>query len=59
MTDKEKKIVNSNDDELSVDLSKEYDLQIINRGNCMLCGKLLTEGLFFCNECEKKAESRK
>lgn len=29
--------------------------EIITRGNCMMCGKELTEGLFFCKECESKA----
>ena len=28
--------------------------KVINRGKCMLCGKELTEGLFFCKECEEK-----
>lgn len=31
-----------------------FDMIMINRGNCMLCGKRLTEGLFFCKECEEK-----
>lgn len=30
----------------------KYETKIINRGKCMLCGKELTEGLFFCKECE-------
>ena len=30
--------------------------KVINRGKCMLCGKELTEGLFFCKECEKKGK---
>jgi len=30
------------------------DYKVINRGKCMLCGKELTEGLFFCKECEQK-----
>lgn len=38
---------------------KEYDAKVITRGNCMICGKELTEGLFFCKECENKANSRK
>lgn len=33
---------------------KEYE--VITRGNCMICGKELTDGLFFCKECENKAE---
>lgn len=36
---------------------RRYAAKVINRGNCMMCGKELTEGLFFCKECEKKAES--
>ena len=33
--------------------------EVITRGNCMMCGKELTEdeGLFFCKECVAKAES--
>lgn len=32
------------------------EAKIINRGNCMLCGKELTEdeGIFFCKECGYK-----
>ena len=33
---------------------KEYKTKAITRGNCMICGKELTEGLFFCKECEDK-----
>ena len=39
-------------------LSK-YEAEVITSGNCMMCGKELTEGLFFCKECEDKASSRK
>lgn len=39
--------------------NKEYEAKVINRGNCMMCGKELTEGLFFCKECEEKVNSRK
>lgn len=35
--------------------NKEYEAEVITRGNCMICGKELTEGLFFCKECEAKA----
>ena len=45
-----------------VDISeteKEYEVEVITRGNCMMCGKELTEGLFFCKECEEKTNSRK
>ena len=34
---------------------KDYEAKVITRGNCMMCGKELTEGLFFCKECETKA----
>lgn len=34
--------------------NKEYGVKVINRGNCIMCGKKLTEGLFFCKECEAK-----
>lgn len=33
----------------------KYEAKVITRGNCMMCGKELTEGLFFCKECEEKA----
>ena len=36
--------------------NKEYGVNVINRGNCMLCGKKLTEGLLFCKECEAKGK---
>ena len=38
---------------------KKYETEVITRGNCMMCGKELTEGLFFCKECEEKTNSRK
>lgn len=41
------------------DILPKYEAKVITRGNCMICGKELTEGLFFCNECEDKASSRK
>lgn len=34
----------------------KLDYKVINRGKCMLCGKDLTEGLFFCKECEQKGK---
>ena len=37
----------------------KYEAKVIIRGNCMMCGKELTEGLFFCKECEDKAKIRK
>lgn len=36
------------------DRKNKLDYKVINRGKCMLCGKELTEGLFFCKECEEK-----
>lgn len=35
----------------------KYEAKIITRGNCMFCGKELTEGLFFCKECKEKSEA--
>lgn len=35
---------------------KKNKAKVITRGNCMICGKELTEGLFFCKECENKSE---
>ena len=40
-------------------LSDKYVLKAVTRGNCMMCGKELTEGIFFCKECERKGESVK
>lgn len=40
-----------------IEADKEYEAKAITRGNCMMCGKELNEGLFFCRECEAKAES--
>lgn len=34
--------------------NRKYDIKIVTRGRCMMCGKDLTEGLFFCKECEEK-----
>ena len=42
-----------------IEADKEYEVEVVTRGNCMICGKGLTEGLFFCKECEDKASSRK
>ena len=39
------------------DVLPKYEAEVITRGNCMMCGKELTEGLFFCKECEEKGES--
>ena len=35
-----------------------FDYKVINRGKCILCGKEVTEGLFFCKECEEKRKSK-
>ena len=37
-----------------IEADKEYGVKAITRGNCMACGKELTEGVFFCKECEEK-----
>lgn len=42
--------------ETLIEADKEYGVEVITRGNCMICGKELTEGLFFCKECEDKAK---
>ena len=34
----------------------KYEAKAITRGNCMMCGQELTEGLFFCKECEDKGK---
>lgn len=39
-----------------IEADKEYKIEEITRGKCMMCGKELTEGLFFCKECEAKIE---
>lgn len=42
------------------DILPKYEAKVITRGNCMMCGKELTEGLFFCKKCESKdIQSRK
>ena len=38
---------------------KKYEVKVITRGNCIICGKELIDGLFICKECENKANSRK
>ncbi len=38
--------------------SAKYEAKVITRGNCMKCGKELTEGLFFCKECEAESEDK-
>jgi hypothetical protein len=39
---------------IRIDNGSKYDIKIVTRGRCMMCGKDLTEGLFFCKECEEK-----
>jgi len=43
--------------ETIIEADKEYDVKAITRGNCMACGKELTEGVFFCKECEEKGRT--
>lgn len=38
-----------------IEADREYEVKVIARGNCMICGKELTEGLFFCKECGAKS----
>lgn len=47
------------EDEETHDIEKKYEAKVITRGNCMMCGKELTEGLFLCKECEAKAIQEK
>ena len=42
-----------------IEADKEYKVEVVTRGNCMMCGKELTEGLFFCKECGDKVNSGK
>ncbi len=37
-----------------IEANKKYEVKVITRGNCMICGKELTDGLFFCKECKDK-----
>lgn len=48
-----------NDEKPIIEADKEYEAKVITRGNCMMCGKELTDGLFFCKECEDKENKRK
>lgn len=50
-------IVIDTPEELTCEGDKEYEVEIVTRGNCMMCGKELDEGLFFCKECEEKIKS--
>lgn len=38
---------------------RKYEAKVITRGKCMACGKELTEGLFFCKECEEKGRKER
>ena len=40
-----------------IEADKEYEVEVVTRGNCMMCGKELDKGLFFCKECEAQPES--
>lgn len=40
--------------EAIVEADKDYEVKVITRGNCRVCGKELTEGLFFCKKCKAK-----
>ena len=42
-----------------IEADKESEVEVITRGKCVMCGKELTEGLFFCKECGDKANSEK
>ena len=48
-------IIDKYKNEYQRDILPKYEAKVITRGNCMMCGKELTEGLFFCKECEAKA----
>lgn len=50
-----KKILLKHKQKSEKQIYKEYEAKIITRGNCMICGKELTEGLFICKECGDKA----
>ena len=43
-----------------IEADKEYEAKVITRGNCMICGKELSEGegIFFCKECEDKVRDK-
>ena len=47
------------DTDTIIEADKQYKTEVITRGNCMICGKALTEGLFLCKECGDKANGRK
>lgn len=47
-----------NEAPIIIEADKEYDVKAITRGNCMACGKELTEGVFFCKECEEKGRRK-
>lgn len=36
----------------------KYEAEIITRGNCMICGKKLTDGMCLCEECREKARNQ-
>lgn len=51
------KLMFENGNESQKDILSKYEAKAITRGNCMMCGKELDDGLFFCKDCEAKAES--
>ena len=42
-----------------IEADKVYEVEVVTRGKCMMCGKELTDGLFFCKECGDKANDGK
>lgn len=52
-----KKLIEVDSIEPILEANKEYEVEVVTRGNCMVCGKELTEGLFFCKECEDKVRN--
>lgn len=42
-----------------VDIIERTHHEVVTRGNCMMCGKELTDGLFICKECGDKINRRK
>lgn len=47
-----------NKSEIPTGSNAKYEAKVITRGNCMMCGRKLTEGLFFCKECEAESEDK-
>lgn len=36
--------------------SEDLDIKIIARGNCVVCGRELTDSIFLCKDCQKANE---